>query len=359
MRIGIFTELYLPSVGGQEIRFEELANTLTKKGHEVFIYCIAHAKNLPPEEIRDGVNIRRMPVDPQYKTPRIQAFRRNPITMLRYGWWTRSVARQEKFDLNIFNQWPFTHVLFAPRDARDRGIIDWCEIRNGNIFKLLQRKLPNWTRYNMAVSQAVANNISSVSANNVLFLASGINLDQYKVRSRTERSGLLYLGRIAEHKNLGFLIEGFEKAATEGYDGRLTIAGAGPGLAAVASRASSSHFGRRIDVLGSVTNEAKADLLSSHELLMMPSRREGFPRVIAEAMASGTPVVTVNYSENGARDVVRQYGCGVVSEPTASAFAAGVRSALQGWSSFSTSGLEWSTTLDWGRLVDKLEEWVA
>jgi glycosyltransferase involved in cell wall biosynthesis len=41
-----------------------------------------------------------------------------------------------------------------------------------------------------------------------------------------------------------------------------------------------------------VSDERKYELLARTRLLMMTSQREGFPRVVAEAMASGVPVVT-------------------------------------------------------------------
>lgn len=127
---------------------------------------------------------------------------------------------------------------------------------------------------------------------------------RYKPSERADRSGALYVGRLAPHKNLPLLIDGFSLAAERGFAGELVIAGDGPARAEIEEHARRSSVADRIKVVGPVTEDRKIELLSCAAVLGMPSTREGFPRVITEAMASGLPVVTPTYAENGAKDVV-------------------------------------------------------
>ena len=64
----------------------------------------------------------------------------------------------------------------------------------------------------------------------------------------------------------------------------------------------------RICFLGPVDGEKKWELLTSAELLALPSYSENFGNVVLEAMAVGCAVVVT--PEVGLASVVREVGCG-------------------------------------------------
>jgi glycosyltransferase involved in cell wall biosynthesis len=186
-------------------------------------------------------------------------------------------------------------------------------------------------------------------------LPSGIQLERYRPAPRSERSGILYLGRLAPHKNVPLLIDAFEVAAERGLAGDLVIAGGGPSREAIAEYARKSKVADRITMPGSVSEEEKIELLSQAAVFAMPSRREGFPRVITEAMASGLPVVTARFPDNGAQHVVEQYGAGVVCDTEPADFAEALLAADAQWDTFSAAGLAGAQTLDWSGIAHTLE----
>jgi glycosyltransferase involved in cell wall biosynthesis len=354
MRVAVLTELYPPHIGGQEVRYAELGEALRAQGHEVDVYCIRHAADVPERENNAGIRIFRHPLSPNYKKPLIKAFRRRIGTMFRYAHWCRRVLRSSSYDLHIFNQWPLTHVMLAPRRVRDRAVLDWCEIRRGFPFGLLQRWMPKLVRHNMAVSVAVAEHISRASRRETDFVPSGIVPSRYRCEPRHARANVAYFGRVTEHKNVELLISAFERLSSCGFTERLVIAGTGPWLDRVKLRAVSSRLSGRIDVIGFISDEKKVDLLAASLLLVVPSRREGFPRVVAEAMASGLPVVTVDYPENGTTAVVNRYSIGVVTAPSPDELASGCLSAIDRWNEFSANGLSASQELDWSHLLRRV-----
>jgi glycosyltransferase involved in cell wall biosynthesis len=354
MKIGIFSELYSPSIGGMEVRHGEIAKTLIRQGHQVSIYCIGHCSGLLPYEKIDGVDVFRHPIVKNYKQPFIKPLKRAITPLIRYAFWCSQVLSKEDFDLIIYNQWPLLHVALAPVKIRSRSIIDWCEVRHGKFYQFCQKSLPKLSGFNMAVSPAVCEQIGAASGCPVFFLPSGISHGKYISLDRTERSSILYLGRIAEHKNIGLLIQSFELLRDCNYQGRLIIAGDGPEFEKIRSQVVASSHRDFIDLLGLVSEEEKVQLLSKAELLVITSKREGFPQIVAEAMASGLPIVTTEYPENGTAAVVSYYGCGLVSKASPDCLSQSILQALSNWQALSDISLQKASDLDWSLLVETL-----
>ncbi|WP_328666605.1 glycosyltransferase family 4 protein [Streptomyces sp. NBC_00322] len=85
-------------------------------------------------------------------------------------------------------------------------------------------------------------------------------------------------------------------------DVRLVVVGDGPERSRLQHEAADPALGGRMQVLGAVPNRDLPELYAAADCLVMPSYEEGFPRVLLEAMASGTPVVTTD--AGGSADVV-------------------------------------------------------
>jgi glycosyltransferase involved in cell wall biosynthesis len=97
------------------------------------------------------------------------------------------------------------------------------------------------------------------------------------------RDGILYVGRLSVEKGIDVLVE-----AAEAVPGSVTIVGDGP-LSPVVEAARSRGG---LAWLGALDRDAVAERLRSAEALLVPSVCfEGFPIVILEAFASGTPVI--------------------------------------------------------------------
>lgn len=358
MRIAILTELYAPSVGGQELFFAGLAQTLKARGHSVDVYAIGHEEDVAADEVVDGIPVHRAPIMANYKKPRWAWAKRNWGAIFRYAWHVRQVAKREDYDFYLLNQWPLLHALALPAKARRKAMLHWCEIRTGRFYRAIQKYLPKVVGFNAAISDTVGQTITAAAGRPVLTLPSGIATDAYRQEPREKRGDILALGRIAAHKNLSMLIESFELIKQQGYEGKLRIAGGGPDLENVRARAAASAHAGDIELLGLIDDDSKIDLLSRSEILAMPSMREGFPRVVAEAMASGLPVVTADYPENGTKDVVATYGVGTVTGQGATAFAAGIMATLGNWETLSNMGLKQAPALDWAGIATAFETYI-
>ena len=359
MRVGIFVELFAPSIGGQELFFEGLARQLVKNGHSVDLHCIGHAANLPAFENSGGIAVYRHPSDPFYKAPRFRLMKRAWPTIFKYALHVHRVAQQKNYDVLVLNQWPLLHAVTLSKAQRRKTVVHWCEIRNGLFFKVIQSLLPRIVARNVAVSDAVGRSIQRASSGVVHTLPSGIDTEVYRSLPGGERSGICYLGRMADHKNIPLLIEAFELLKSGGYAGALTLAGDGPALGEITERARISPYASDIFLPGLITDSDKFLLLSRSEALVISSMREGFPRVVAEAMASGLPIVTSDFPENGTKEVVIAYDSGVVTLPTAGDLAIGITSALENWDRYSEAGRIGAKSLSWDLIAKTFEDLVV
>lgn len=361
MRVALITELYAPHVGGQENRFKALAEGFVQRGAEVTVFTVRYEAGLAAEEVLNGVRVLRAPDVPGYVRGGAGGLVRSPMGMLRFGLATRRwLASSEPFDFLYFNQWPYLHVLFAPRRARSIAAIDWCEHRDEAVHVLPERLLPRLVRGNFCVNADTANRLGEAAGVAIGYLPSGVYRSRYE-SNRKDRAGFLFVGRLVANKNLPLLVNGYAEYRLAGGTEPLRIAGAGPErdrlLDIVGQQ--THDVAEAIEVLGEVAEDRKVELLASSRALLLPSLREGFPNVVAEAMASGLPTVTVDSPENGTAPVVRRYGSGTVGSADPAGFASAINEALGSWDAIHARCVVGAAELDWETIVDELYAYAA
>jgi glycosyltransferase involved in cell wall biosynthesis len=103
---------------------------------------------------------------------------------------------------------------------------------------------------------------------------------------------VLFVGRLENHqKRVDALLGAFEHVAPRYPDVDMVVVGDGPAASALRKLGDERSPGR-VRFMGLVTEpRLKAHLFNAAEYLVVPSRYEGFPAVVGEAMACGTPVL--------------------------------------------------------------------
>jgi glycosyltransferase involved in cell wall biosynthesis len=103
---------------------------------------------------------------------------------------------------------------------------------------------------------------------------------------------LLYVGRLSREKNIISLIEACEKSAENGSPFTLSIVGFGPLASEIRHRVAQQESLDWVTFKGFVAHgEHLIAELDKHDILCLPSRTEGLPRVVVEAFARGMPVL--------------------------------------------------------------------
>jgi glycosyltransferase involved in cell wall biosynthesis len=100
------------------------------------------------------------------------------------------------------------------------------------------------------------------------------------------------MGRFVPQKGFDLLISAFGLIAARFPDWKLVIVGDGDLRAALSSQVESAGLQRQVVLPGPVPNPEP--VLAAGEVFVLPSRFEGFPTVLGEAMACGAPVVAFN-----------------------------------------------------------------
>lgn len=115
------------------------------------------------------------------------------------------------------------------------------------------------------------------------------------VRESAPLRRLLYVGRLTGEKGPDVLIDAMSLLARRGIDTTLTIAGEGSERDALQERAQARGVGHRVEFVGYVTEpEQLRRLYMDSGVLVLPSRTEGLPTVVLEAMALARIVIATD-----------------------------------------------------------------
>lgn len=128
-----------------------------------------------------------------------------------------------------------------------------------------------------------------------MLVPNGIDTDFWHPRRapREENTELqiLAVGRLEPVKGHDLLIEACAKLVANGCPVRLEIVGDGSGRAALARQAEAAGIAERVTFAGALARERIRDRLHASDLFVLPSRSEGMPLALLEAMATGTPCI--------------------------------------------------------------------
>ena len=112
--------------------------------------------------------------------------------------------------------------------------------------------------------------------------------------TRREMSGkgsfaIAFIGQLIARKGVDLLVRAL--ATVRDLPWRLELAGTGPLEPVLRDMATTAGLSDRITWHGSVPNHSVGELLASCDLLVLPSRFDGWGVVVNEALSAGTPVV--------------------------------------------------------------------
>ncbi|MFL9874924.1 glycosyltransferase family 4 protein [Paraburkholderia megapolitana] len=142
-------------------------------------------------------------------------------------------------------------------------------------------------------------------------IAEPIGMETRKTSSSSDIA-LTFLGKLSEQKGIFRLLEALALLPESSPRYRLFVGGEGE-VEALSELSRKYRLDDRVVFGGWVTGEAKTQLLADTEIFVLPSRSEGFPVSIVEAMAFGTAIVSTRIP--GVMDAIRPELEGLLVEP--------------------------------------------
>ncbi len=328
MKIGLFTDTAPPLVGGIETVVTLMERLLRERGHEVYIFAPAF-----PRHHDDGPNV--------YRLPSVLASR-NRRLRLAYAL-TRS-ARQATRELDIVHSHtPFNLGWIAARVARVQGIphVHTYHVLFQEYRKTLTPWFPKaltdlwlktfleWCDVVVAPSHDAKREVESYGIPiPVVVMLCGPDareFDRAPVWNPRLELGLaephilLYWGRLAKEKNIGFLLRSFHILAKRRDDVHFVIVGHGPCMEELQRQARELGIAHKTTFCGFLPREQVIDLSRQADLFVFASKTETQGLVVAEAMMAGIPPVAVDAP--GVRDMVRSGVDGVLVPEDEEVFA--------------------------------------
>jgi 1,2-diacylglycerol 3-alpha-glucosyltransferase len=305
MRVGLFTDAYLPEITGVTTVVSMLRRELERLGHEAFVYAPRYDR--PSEDERNTYRFRSGPVF-AYKTARMA---------LPYN---RDAARSfEALDV-VHSHTPFS-LAYVAMIAAYRHQIPHVQTYHTYLSQYrhyIPRPLRPSVRAAESYSALLCNRCSIITVPTqsihdellrfgvrrpIHVLPFGPDLTHYAADPVwSPRADLdipegapvfLYAGRIAEEKNLRFLMRAFEQIHRRLESAIMVWAGDGPLRPALEEETARLGLNAHVRFAGFLDRPHITDLYRAADVFLFASKTETQGLVLVEAMAGGTPAVAV------------------------------------------------------------------
>lgn len=300
----------------------------------------ARVAGTPLRESRNGLDVQH----PRYFLPPKVGMNTAPFTLALGAKLAVQRLLDEGYDFDVIDaHYYYPDGVAAALLARHFNKPFTVTARGSDINLIAQHSIPRrlmrWGSGRAAASIGVSAALTQVMlqigmpASRLLTMPNGVDLSLFhphpQVSARTELAWaagptLLSTGNLLENKGHHIAIEALSLLP----EFRLVIAGEGPQRSALESLASQTHVASRVQFLGRVDQDQLAKCYSAADILVLPSSREGWPNVLLESMACGTPVVATRVG--GIPEIVTSPSAGrLMAARTSAALAAAVTDLWQ------------------------------
>ncbi len=376
MRILMISDVFFPRINGVSTSIQTFRCELERLGNEVFLIAPSYDVPHTDDDRTFRIKSRGILLDPEDRMMKLN-------DLLGY------VEELRKLDLDLVHiHTPFVAHYGGTRIAKALGVP--CVITYHTLFEeyfyhyipWLPKQLLRYIARRFSVSQCnEVNGVISPSSTildllkkygvttKTVTLPTGINSLAFQTgdgqRFKTEfnipsnKKLLLNVSRVAFEKNISAIIEAHALLCSTRDDIHLVIAGEGPAKSHYIEMVHSLKLQDSISFVGYLDRSTQlVDCYHAADLFVFASKTETQGLVLLEAMAAGTPVVSV--AEMGTKNVLKE-GLGVrITDGSAEDFAAKIKDVIDDpalYAQLVDAAIEYAQEWDSLSLAKKLNEY--
>ena len=369
MKIGFFTDGYLPQPNGVATSVATCAKALQKRGHEVFIvapkqpgykdeenvFRLTSVKIQGKGDFRLALNLPEKPLRQILRIDFdiIHGHAGGPVTLL--GW---QISRMKNVPFvgtyhtlwNRYTHYVLKGKLVTPKMAEVASKIF------GNLCDLLIAPTPRVKKE--LISYGVRKPIAVVGSGLDLtrFAKAEKGFLRHKLGIGGEEKILLFVGRLGKEKSIDFLIKAFKDVLKENPKTKLVLVGDGPDKGKLEAQAKSLKIEKNVLFPGFIDPADVPKTYADADVFVFASQTETQGMVILEAFATRLPAVVVE--DPAYKGVVRDGYNGFFVKKDTKAFAQKVSFLLNNSSDrekFSQNAVSTAQKFSVEAMAEKLE----
>jgi glycosyltransferase involved in cell wall biosynthesis len=321
MRICVVYDcLYPYTIGGAERWYRDLAQALAHEGHEVtYLTRRQWGEGQAPQ--LEGVRI--VEVIGRHELYDSEGRRRiGEAIVFGLGVLRHLLRHGRRYDVVHTASFPYFSLLAAGAVrplGRYRLCVDWHELWSaaywrdyagpvsGRLGRLVQQLGLRPRQQAFCFSRLVEQRLLEEGVHgDVVRLAGQYAGGAPEPRPAAEEPTVFYAGRQLPEKRVLSLVPALALARESVPALRAQLFGDGPDHAALLRSIEEHGLAAAVEAPGFVPAERLADALLEALCLVLPSRREGYGRIVVEAAAAGVPSVVVDGDENAAVELVER-----------------------------------------------------
>jgi len=322
MKILFISDVYFPRINGVSTSIETFRKELRELGHTV--HLIAPDYQSPSTDETDILRVpsRRVPLDPEDR-------------FMRFSWVMQHLDkfRDEQYDiihiqtpfvahylglklsklLNIpcietyhtfFEEYLYHYVPLVPKKLMRMVATRFSRHQGNSLHGMV---VPSHPMLNVLKNYGITTHAEVIPT--------GIEPDSFVPGDREQfrnnynipqdRPVLLFVGRVAHEKNIGFLLQVLLQVRKSVADILFVIAGEGPARESLQHEVKQTGLDDNVKFIGYLNRNTELNsCYRSADIFIFSSRTETQGLVLLEAMAQGVPVVST--AELGTRDVLKE-----------------------------------------------------
>jgi len=298
-----------PGPGGIGYYVYYLSKKLLERGHEVTVITRGHPNKTVKEAV-DGIHVFKVSFFPVY-----------PFHVWIHGAFVNRLLKSLEPKLTLVHlhtplpppiktSLPIMTTVHSPskraRDARYREIFDFYSladrVQSGLVYPRIESRIFSLSKKITTVSSSVALELKEygLDPNKIDVVGNGVDEKAF-IPIRNKRCAeryVLFTGALRAGKGLFDFIECGKYVCEVHSNVKFVICGSGPFLHKLVQKVRWMGLQKRIVFLGFASRNEIIQTYQNAAVHVVPSRHEGLPTVLLEAMSCGLPVVATNIGGN-------------------------------------------------------------